>query len=198
MVRALKRNDTDQAASESDAALVRRLVHGDAAALEEIAARHARAAYGLALHMLGDAGWAEELVQDVLLRLWRQPQRYDPARGSVQTWLLRITHNAAVDALRSRRGTARARDGDAAALDALPAAGLDPFACAWDGARAAAVRRALAALPAEQREVVELAYYGGLSQAEIATRTGRPLSTIKTRLRLAFDKLRDVLQDHDL
>jgi RNA polymerase sigma-70 factor (ECF subfamily) len=196
MVRALKRNNTDHA--ESDEALVRQLVDGDAAALEELAARHARAAYGLALHMLGDPGWAEELVQEVLLRLWRQPARYDPARGSVQTWLLRITHNAAVDALRSRRGTARAMDGGADALDTLPAAGPDPFACAWDGARAEVVRRALAALPAEQREVIELAYYGGLSQAEIARRTGRPLGTIKTRLRLAFDKLREVLHDHDL
>jgi RNA polymerase sigma factor (sigma-70 family) len=103
MVRALKRNNTDHA--DSDEALVRQLVHGDAAALEAIAARHARAAYGLALNMLGDPGRAEEVVQDVLLRLWRQPERYDPARGSLQTWLLRITHNAAVDALRSRRGT---------------------------------------------------------------------------------------------
>jgi RNA polymerase sigma-70 factor, ECF subfamily len=196
MVCALKRNNTDH--TESDEDLVRQLVHGEAAALEEIAARHARAAYGLALHMLGDPGWAEEVVQDVLLRLWRQPERYDRARGSLQTWLLRITHNAAVDALRGRHGTARAMDGGAAALDALSADGPDPFACAWDGARAAVVRRALTALPAEQREVVELAYYGGLSQAEIATRTGRPLGTIKTRMRLAFYKLRDVLQDHEL
>src|ERR671935_3235299 len=120
MARALKRNNTDQAEMEGDAALVRRLVHGDAAALEEIAARHARAAYGLALHMLGDAGWAEEVVQDVLLHLWRRPERYDPARGSVQTWLLRITHTAAVDALRGQRGTARAMDDGAAALDTLP------------------------------------------------------------------------------
>ncbi len=192
----LKQNNTDDA--DRDEELAHRLVRGDAAALEAIAARHGRAAYGLALHMLGDPGWAEEVVQDVLLRLWRRPQRYDPARGGLHPWLLRVTHNAAVDALRSRRGTARTFDGDASALEELSNDGPDPFTSAWDATRAETVRRALIALPAEQREVVELAYYGGLSQAEIAARTGRPLSTIKTRTRLAFRKLREVLHNHDL
>ncbi len=168
---------------------------GETGALEEISARHAGASYGLALHMLRDPGWAEEVVQDVLLRLWRKPDMFDPARGDLHRWLLRITHNAAIDALRSRRGTSRALEIGAYELDTLPWDGQDPFEGAWEHSRAERVRRALAELPSEQREVVELAYYRGMSQSEIAALTGQPLSTVKTRTRLAFKKLRSALED---
>lgn len=179
----------------SDEDLVRLLALGDSGSLEEISARHAGVLYSLAMHMLKDPGWAEEVVQDVLLRLWRKPEMFDSTRGNLRKWLLRLTHNAAVDELRSRRGTSRALDVGAYELDTLPLDGQDPFEGAWESSRAERVRQALTELPAKQREVVELAYYQGLTQSEIAGRTGQPLSTVKTRTRLAFNKLRDALED---
>ncbi len=178
----------------TDEELVRGLVLGDARSLEQISVRHARPAYSLALRMLGDPGWAEEVVQDVLLRLWRKPELFDPARGDLRKWLLTMTHHAAVDGLRGRRGTARSFDAGPDALDLLPVQDDDPADSAWRSLQAESVRRALASLPREQREVLELAYYLGLSQAEISRRTGQPLGTVKTRTRLALSKLRDSLR----
>ena len=181
-------------ADHRDEELVRLLGHGDADALEALSDRHARPAYSLALRVLGDPGWAEEVVQDVLLRLWKKPELYDPGRGDLRRWLLSVTRNAAIDGLRGRRGTANARDGGAAPLDFLSDGADDPSDVAWRNMQAETVRAALQDLPDAQREVVELAYFGGLSQSEIAQRTGEPLGTVKTRMRLGLGKLKRSLQ----
>ncbi|MDQ3856394.1 MAG: sigma-70 family RNA polymerase sigma factor [Chloroflexota bacterium] len=178
----------------SDEELVLLLAKRDTAALEAVSRRYSRLAYSLALRILGDPGWAEEVVQDVLLRLWRRPEMFDPARGDLRRWLLRVTHNAAIAGLRGRRGTARARDSGPEELAVLPHRGDDPAEAAWKSLQAEAVRAALAELPSAQRQAVELAYYEGLTQIEIAERTGEPLGTIKTRIRLGLGKLRAMLE----
>jgi RNA polymerase sigma-70 factor (ECF subfamily) len=170
------------------------LSRGDVGALEALSERHARPAYSLALRVVGDHGWAEELLQDVLLRLWRKPQMYDPSRGDVRRWLLSVTHHAAIDALRGRRGTARNRDAGPTPLAFLAWEGEDPAESAYKAWRAESVRQALAELPGAQREALELAYFSGLSQTEIAAHTGEALGTIKTRIRLGMTKLRQSLR----
>lgn len=177
----------------SDDELVQLLADGDTRALETLSERYSRPAYLLALRILGHPGWAEEVVQDVLMRLWGRPWMYDPARGDLNRWLLRVTRNASVAELRSRRGTARERNSGPAALDILTDGEDDPADSAWKSVRADLIRAALSELPLAQRQVVELAYYEGLSQSEIAVRTGQPLGTVKTRIRLALDKLRSAL-----
>ena len=118
---------------------------------------------------------------------------YNPARGDLLRWLLTVTHHAAVDGLRSRRGTARNLDGGSEALNTIAYNGEEPSESAWRHIQAESVRAALAELPPPQREALELAYYGGLSQSEIAARTGQPLGTVKTRIRLGMVRLREAL-----
>ncbi|MGE3961071.1 MAG: RNA polymerase sigma factor [Dehalococcoidia bacterium] len=148
-------------------------------------------AYGLALRVLRDGAAAEDVVQQAFATLWEQADRLDAARGSVEGLLLTIVHRRAVDAARARQR----RLGRDAALDVDPAdtePGPAERMAADDEAaeRAREVRAALAVLPAPQREVVLLAYFGGLSQQEIATRLDVPLGTVKSRLRLAMQRLR--------
>ena len=180
-------------ADRSDVDLVASLRDGDTDALAELSERHSAATYGLALHILADPGWAEEIAQDVMVRLWRKPEMYDPARGELRRWLLSVTHHAAIDGLRGRRGTARASSAGPDALDGLRVDDLEPPERAWQRLQAQSVRDALRQLPAAQREALELAYYKGYSQSEIAQSTGQPLGTVKTRLRLGLRKLKDSL-----
>ena len=178
----------------SDEHLVRLLAGGDEDALQALAERHSRPAYSLALRVLGDPGWAEEVVQDVLLRLWTRCGQYDPARGDLRRWLLSITHHAAINELRGRRGTARDRNAGSGPLAARSTDGESPFESAWRSLRAERVRAALRELSPQHRQAVALRYYGGLSPAEIAAGTGQPVATIKTRLRRALPKLRGPLE----
>lgn len=194
--RASRAAPDEQAHDWSDEQLVSALRARDADALVVLWERHARPAFALAVRILGDAGWAEEVIQDVFLRLWNNSAGYDARRGGLRPWLLTLTHHAAVDGLRSRRGTARARDCGPAALDVLPWHGDDPDETAWRALTADAVRGALAQLPANQREVMELVYYAGYTQTQIAEQTGQPLGTVKTRLRLGVLKLRELLHEH--
>ncbi|MDQ3326898.1 MAG: sigma-70 family RNA polymerase sigma factor [Chloroflexota bacterium] len=177
----------------SDGDLVASLRSGDTDALAELSERHSGATYGLALRILADPGWAEEIAQDVLLRLWRKPELYDPARGELRRWLLSVTHHAAIDGLRGRRGTARASSAGPDALDGLRIDDPEPSERVWQRMQAQTVREALRQLPPAQREALELAYYKGYSQSEIAQSTGQPLGTVKTRLRLGLRKLRESL-----
>lgn len=149
-------------------------------------------AFGLAQAMLGDPEAAEEVVQDVFERVWREARSYRAERGSVRTWLLAIARNASID--RYRRG-GRSR-GQETSLDER-AERADPAAEALleRAVRSERVRAALAELPAEQRTVIALSFYGGLAQSEIAARLGIPLGTVKGRARLAMAKLRDALAD---
>ena len=175
--------------------MVRTLADGNADALGALWDRHARYLYSLAYRILRDPGWAEEVVQDVFVRLWKNPLKYDPSRGELRSWLLTITHHAAVDGLRGRRGTATARETGPERLDFMVHRDEDPSDSAWSSIRAESVRDAVSELPPEQREVMELIYFSGLTQREISERTHQPLGTVKSRLRLGMQKLRRSLAE---
>lgn len=164
------------------ASLLVRLVQGDRSALAEFYDRYAGPVYGIVLRLLRDVHEAEDVVQEVFLQVWRQAERYDPARGKPEAWLFTIARTRALDRLR-RRAARREENADAA-----PPPTLFP-----QGETVLAVRKALAALNADQRRAVELAYYGGLTQSEIAETLGEPLGTIKTRIRTALIRLRETL-----
>jgi RNA polymerase sigma-70 factor (ECF subfamily) len=160
------------------------------AALSALYDRYARTVYGVGLKILGNRSLAEDLVQEVFLKVWRSAGTFDPSQGSFSTWLYRVTRSAAIDLYRKR--TSRVRqvpDGAphiAAARDssAGPQEVVDESWLSWR------VSRALEALDAPHREVIELAYFGGLSQREVSERTGVPLGTVKTRTASAFRRLR--------
>jgi RNA polymerase sigma-70 factor, ECF subfamily len=162
--------------------LLRRLAAGDHAALGEFYDLYAGLANGLALRILRDTSEAEDVVQEVFVQVWRQASRFDPERGTPEAWLCTMARTRALDRLRRR--TSRREDPG------------DPSSAATESPRteeALAVRKALEGLTADQRRALELAYYEGLTQSEIATRLGEPLGTIKTRIRTAMIRLREVL-----
>lgn len=171
---------------------------GDETALGKLYDRWAPLVHALVIRVLGDADEAEEVVEETFWQAWKQAARYEGTRGAVSTWLTTIGRSRALDRLRARRRrpedtwTALA-ESEADATARAPSGAEDPLAKAETSERRAIVTRALAALPPEQREAIELAYYGGYSHSEIAARTGQPLGTIKTRVRLAMEKLRQSL-----
>lgn len=148
-------------------------------------------AFALAYRLLGERGLAEEVVQEAFLSIWRQTAVYDAERGSARTWVLTIVHHRAVDQIRSMRTKTRR---DTAMDEAIPLpAPEDTWAAVAQILERERVQRALMTLPVEQREVVELSYYGGLTHAQIAQHLDVPLGTVKGRMRLALDKLREAL-----
>jgi len=182
---------------ESDADLIGRAAKGDARALEVLYDRYSRSVFGFALRLVGDQQLAEEVLQEAFFRAWRQGADYNPSRGTFITWLLSITHNLAIDEIRKRRRRPQKADNEepetVLAAMADTGAGSDVEDEVWLGALRQTVAQALAGLPAPQREAIELAYYQGLTQREIADRLGEPLGTIKTRMRLGLQKLREAL-----
>lgn len=184
-------------AQARDEELVSRLELRDERALERLYERYGRATYSLVLKMLRDPGRAEEIAQEVFLKLWRRPTSYVAGRGAFATWLLSVAHHRAVDELRTRRHEVYSlRDGDPPPRELIDD-GSDLADAAWIREQRVAVRSALATLPGPQRQAIELAYFAGLTQREIADRLGEPLGTIKTRVRLAMQKLRTVLSAVD-
>ena len=176
-------------AHPTDASLLARMAYRDPKALDTFYTRHARAVFSLALAMLGEPTRATDLTQDVFLLVWRSAGTYQPT-GSARAWLLRLTRNRAIDELRrDRRRLANESVLSKQVLHALSA----PLALA-DAAERQAVRDALAALPAEQRDALFLAFFQGLSHQEIATCLRTPLGTIKARIRRALQTLRQQLQ----
>jgi RNA polymerase sigma-70 factor (ECF subfamily) len=171
---------------------------GDERALGLLYDRWEHTVRAMAVRMVTDSMEAEDVVEDVFWQAWRQAHRFDPARGGAGTWLLTIARSRALDRLRSMR-----RSQEETGLDALVETGseqlasssFDPHEEAERGERSRIVREAMQALPPEQRQSLELAYFEGLSQTEIAERTGLPLGTVKTRMRLAIQKLREQLGD---
>ena len=179
------------------AALVQRVGGGDIRALEDLYDRYARPAYSLARRVTGDATVAEEVVQEVFLAVWWQPERFEPSRGGFPSWLLAAVHHKSVDAVR-REEAFRRRAGAVRAAPGSDAS--DPPTERTEEVverrlRGERVRRALRELPAAQREALTLAYYGGYTQREIASQTGAPLGTVKTRMHRAMHQLRAALND---
>ena len=182
----------------TDVDLLARMAMGEEAALGALYDRWSPLVSSLVMHVLRDVSEVEEVVEETFWQAWRQATRYEEARGAVSTWLTTIARSRALDRLRARRRRQEdpwsglsEHDRDAT-VDRSPATG-DPAALAEQSERRRIVVAALEALPAEQREVIELAYFGGLSQSEIAEKTGQPLGTVKTRVRLAMEKLREPL-----
>jgi RNA polymerase sigma-70 factor (ECF subfamily) len=182
--------------SLDDEALVRLLVQQDVRALETLYQRYSRPVFSLALKILGDREVVEEVVQEVFLRLWTRAQGYDAERGKLLSWLLTITHHRAIDELRRRR-TQPETDGLQEQLAAAEEPGGDPATSLAHVEEREAVQRALAQLPPAQRKPIEMAYYGGMTQVEIALALHEPLGTIKTRMRLGMQKLRGLLAGRD-
>jgi RNA polymerase sigma-70 factor (ECF subfamily) len=180
------------AADDADQDVLRRVAAGQLDALEDLYDRYRMMAYSIALRITSDGALAEDVVQDAFLGAWRNADRYVAGRGSVRTWLLSIVHHRAIDAVRRRRPTADLPDREDAPPSALTIPDVWPEVTARLDADA--VKTALAALSEVQREALELAYFGGLTQQEIADRTGTPLGTIKSRMRLGLLAMRRVLE----
>jgi RNA polymerase sigma-70 factor, ECF subfamily len=171
---------------------MRSFAMGDRSSAERLYDGYASRIYGLGLVMLGNEASAEDLVQDTFVKVWRNAARYDPARGSLDTWILLTARNLAIDALRRRVLDARMLEQTRPRSEADPAAGPDVLAETSDLVDRA--RRAMAALSAEQRAALELAYFGGKTSSEVAEMEGIPLGTAKTRIRTALLKLRESLE----
>lgn len=184
-----------EARTLSDEALVMLVTGRDERAFELIYDRYADLVYSVALRIVADPAMAQDVAQEVFLRLWRAPSNYDAGRGRFANWLVSVARNRAVDEVRTR-GRRRLREvGSATAIDDPPDVRVeDPSAIAQADMDRSAVRRALGGLPEEQRLTLELAYYGGLTQQEIAQLLNQPLGTVKTRTRLAMKKLRLALK----
>jgi RNA polymerase sigma-70 factor (ECF subfamily) len=176
----------------SDAALVVAIGRWHDDALAEVFRRHGGAVFALARRVLGDASRAEEIVQEIFVRLWNQPERFDPERGSLRSFLLAQTHGRSVDVLRSdgARREREAREARAAAEG-----GYDLEHEVWDLAVAQRVRQAVATLPEDERRAIELAYFGGRTYREVASELGAPEGTVKSRIRNGLKRMRTALAD---
>jgi RNA polymerase sigma-70 factor, ECF subfamily len=176
----------------SDVLLLRQVADRQPEALAALYDRYAPTLLGLAKRILNTTSDAEEVLQEVFLHVWNQAARYDSGRSSVSTWLVLITRSRAIDRLRSRRVVERTHDaaGQEVPLDTSPEGADNVFM----HERRERVQRELSNLPAEQRAVLEMAFYEGLTQTEIASRADLPLGTVKTRTLLAMKKLRNALR----
>ena len=167
----------------------------DAEAFEVFYDRHGGAAYSLAYRILGDKGGAEDCIQEAFISIWRSGGKFDAARGSVRSWTLSIVRNRAIDALRSKAGKApKLTFDDDAILESRPSGELTEEE-AMRQETATEVRGALSQLPGEQSKVIQLAYFGGFSQSEIAAMLNVPLGTVKGRMRLGLEKIRGELAE---
>lgn len=174
--------------------ILERIAQQDQTALGELYDRYASVLYAVALKIVGSAEEAEEVVLDVFSQVWRTAKNYDSKRGRVDGWLFMLTRSRALDRLRALKRTARAAD---ASIEAegikFPQAYTSPEQDLLIEERRDRVQAAINQLPSEQREVIELAYFKGLTHVEIAAYTGKSLGTVKTRIRLGLRKLRDAL-----
>jgi RNA polymerase sigma-70 factor (ECF subfamily) len=170
-----------------------RVAGGDADALGELYDRYGRVVFGVIYRMLGSPESAEEVVQNAFHSVWRRATAYRPERGSVRTWLLAIARNAAIDWRRSKGNRMDRETVIHESLSLVDDLRVEDRVIA--GLRAQRVRAAVASLPSEQREVLSLAFWSGLSQTEIAKRTGAPLGTVKSRVRLGMARLREWLEE---
>jgi RNA polymerase sigma-70 factor (ECF subfamily) len=180
-----------------DAQLVDAVARADDQALAELYRRHGRVVYGLARKLLADASEAEDITQEVFVRLWERPERFDSRRGSLRTYLLTQTHSRSVDLIRSRAARLRREERDARSAQ-MVTSNLEGQV--WDLVVAERMSQALRALPAAERCAIELAYFGGHSYREVAEILSEPEGTVKSRIRKGLQRLRaimDKVEGHD-
>ena len=192
-------NDMPKAALQSDVARnqdwttqIEQMAAGDQTALANFYDLTNRMAFGLILRIMGDRSTAEEVLLDVYTQVWRQADNYRPERGTPLAWLMTIARTRALDRLRAGRQEMQRRESLETVADVRSVA-ADPEEAASTKEQQRLVRKALTALSDEQRQVIELAYFSGFSQSEIAAHLGQPLGTVKTRVRLGMIKLREIL-----
>jgi RNA polymerase sigma-70 factor, ECF subfamily len=176
----------------TDDALMSRISERDLNAFETLYHRYDNLVFSTCLRVLGDPAMSEDMVQEIFIRVWRKPQSFDPDRGKFVTWLLSVSRNRAVDEIRSRGRRRKHELGNLVEVEERPSGKEreDPLFNAQLADERDAILRGLATLPIEQREAIELAYFKGLTQQEIATALKQPLGTIKTRIRLGMQKLK--------
>jgi len=181
----------------ADADLIGWAARGEARALEVLYDRYSGVVFSFALRIVSERQLAEEILQEAFFRAWQQGGSFSAGRGSFITWLLSITHNLAIDEIRRRRRRPQKADSEEPEqiLDSVAdtGAGADVEGEVWLGALRDTIGRALSQLPPAQREALEMAYFRGMTQREIAEALGEPLGTIKTRMRLGLQKLREAL-----
>ena len=183
--------------SESDESLLSRLARQDTTALDALYSRYGRTAFALAYRVLGNPEAAEDAVQEAFLAVWRRAGTYQEVRGSARAWLLTIVRNRAIDLLRTRESRPKAGP-PLEEVGPLASSNGDPADDALRMVEASQVRAALAALPPEQRQAVELAFFSGLTYPEVAAVMNTPLGTVKSRMRLAMERLRGLLLAEDV
>jgi len=178
-----------------DQALMERLTYQDLTAFRTLYNRYSSLVYSASLRVLRDASLAEDMVQEIFLRIWRKPESYVATRGKFATWLTSVTRNRAVDAIRSRNRRYRHETAspEEQEWDVPGDQRDDPALTAEMSDQRRMILKALSGLPAEQRKVIELAYFGGLTQQEISEKLDQPLGTVKTRIRLGMQKLKVAL-----
>ena len=181
----------------SDADLIGHAAQGDARALEVLYDRYSGVVFSFSLRIVGDRQLAEEILQEAFFRAWQQGGNFSAGKGSFVTWLLSTTHNLSIDEIRKRKRRPQKADSEEPeqVLAAVPdtGSGADVEEEVWLGTLRGTIGVALAELPDAQREAIEMAYFRGMTQREIAEALGEPLGTIKTRMRLGMQKLKDAL-----
>ena len=182
--------------SLDDHQLMQLISQVDKDALEALYTRYQTPVYSLAMYMLKQPALAEEVTQDIFLNIWLKASSFNAERGQPRGWIMSVAHHKIVDLIRSRRRTIISTDPtDYETLDLLPAGGASTEAQVEQTLERERIMRALETIPESQREVIMLAYFGGFSQSEMADRLDQPLGTVKTRVRLAMQKLRTVLEN---
>ncbi len=178
----------------SDEQLIAQVAHGDTAAYEMLYDRYSSVVMGFALKITGDRSLAEEILQETFWRLWRKADLFQTQRGAFTSWFFGIARNLSIDILRRQRTEVQPADESDQMIEQTADPSLDVPETAWVRVKHQQMRAAIESLPTDQRYVIELAYFRGMTRQEIARATGEPLGTIHTRARLALQKLLDQLQ----
>ena len=174
----------------ADEELISLMGAGDAGAFAALYDRHSRAVYSLSYRMTGERQAAEDLAQDAFLKAWRSAGTYRSQRGSVKTWILTVVHNRGIDLLRSSASRRKTREKAEAEAEAPRSYPSEAFSEAWSNHQRDRLREALRDIPCDQREVLALVHFSGLTQTEVSERLGLPLGTVKGRVRIGLRKLR--------